>query len=133
MSVRAGMDRSCGVSTTGRAYCWGWNVYGRLGDGTTKESSVPVLVSGVGSWTAISTGWEHSCGIKANGDSLCWGDNAWGQLGDSTTDAKSSPALVAGSGMWDNSSSFSPQSTRLRSPDVTSPPPDSPGMPIASP
>jgi alpha-tubulin suppressor-like RCC1 family protein len=30
------------------AYCWGTNWNGFLGDGTTDDSDVPVLVSGVG-------------------------------------------------------------------------------------
>ncbi len=34
------------LATTGGAYCWGYNQSGRLGDGTTKNSSVPVRVGG---------------------------------------------------------------------------------------
>jgi alpha-tubulin suppressor-like RCC1 family protein len=128
-SISAGIDHTCGVSTTGRAYCWGLNVYGRLGDGTTKDSSVPVLVTGVGSWIAIASGWEHSCGIKADGDALCWGDNAWGQLGDGTTNDKSSPAVVAGTGKWDTTSFLNFPTTYVTVPfDYPDGPETSPGM-----
>jgi serine/threonine-protein kinase len=39
------MDLTCGVTTEGEAYCWGWNDNGELGDGTTTDRSVPTKVS----------------------------------------------------------------------------------------
>lgn len=36
---------TCGVTTNGEAYCWGSNVSGELGDGTTTERHVPTLVA----------------------------------------------------------------------------------------
>jgi alpha-tubulin suppressor-like RCC1 family protein len=36
---------SCGVTTDGSIYCWGDNAYGRLGDGSTTSSAVPVRVA----------------------------------------------------------------------------------------
>jgi alpha-tubulin suppressor-like RCC1 family protein len=44
-SVRAGHLHSCGVTTAGAAYCWGFNLYGQLGNGTNTNSKVPVPVS----------------------------------------------------------------------------------------
>lgn len=41
-----GGDRfDCGVATDGRAWCWGRNQFGNLGDGTTMTRSVPTLVA----------------------------------------------------------------------------------------
>src|SRR5207302_1823102 len=37
---------TCGVTTAGAAYCWGYNFYGQLGNGTTTNSKTPVAVSG---------------------------------------------------------------------------------------
>jgi hypothetical protein len=36
---------TCGVTTTGAAYCWGWNGSGELGDGTTTQRLVPTAVA----------------------------------------------------------------------------------------
>src|SRR4051794_36199669 len=37
---------SCGITSDNKAYCWGWNFYGQLGDGTTENRSRPVPVAG---------------------------------------------------------------------------------------
>jgi alpha-tubulin suppressor-like RCC1 family protein len=36
---------TCGVTTDYRAYCWGENIYGQLGDGTTATRLLPVPVA----------------------------------------------------------------------------------------
>ena len=42
--VSAGSEHSCGVTTTNAAYCWGYNGWGQLGDGTAVEAPTdPVL------------------------------------------------------------------------------------------
>jgi len=40
----ANSDFVCGFTTAGRAYCWGWGVYGQLGNGDFAISTVPALV-----------------------------------------------------------------------------------------
>ena len=42
--VAAGLYSSCAVLADGSARCWGYNLYGQLGDGTTADSTVPVTV-----------------------------------------------------------------------------------------
>src|SRR2546425_4422246 len=37
---------SCGVTTDSRAFCWGYNYGGELGDGTTTLRLTPVAVAG---------------------------------------------------------------------------------------
>lgn len=44
--VSAGGLHSCGLTTGGRAYCWGDNGLGQLGTGTMTPSATPVLVAG---------------------------------------------------------------------------------------
>ena len=86
---------SCGVTTTGEAYCWGHNTFGQLGNGTTTSSSVPVPVAGGLAFASISTGTWHTCGVTTDGRGFCWGTVA---IGSGTTAESSSlnPALVDG-------------------------------------
>ncbi|MGA0323073.1 MAG: RCC1 domain-containing protein, partial [Ilumatobacteraceae bacterium] len=78
-----------------RAYCWGSNSYGQLGDGTTDSSLVPVEVDDCdcGS-TIISAGYHHTCAV-IGGHAACWGYGARGQIGDGLTDNISTPTYVA--------------------------------------
>ena len=42
--IAAGHWFTCGVSTTGALYCWGYNGFGNLGTGNTTSVGVPTLV-----------------------------------------------------------------------------------------
>jgi alpha-tubulin suppressor-like RCC1 family protein len=90
----------------GRVMTWGNNGKGQLGDGTTRNSSVPVLVSGLSDGTtrdvtAIAAGGMHSMALLSDGNVMTWGGNAKGQLGDGTTTDSSVPVLVTGLGAND--------------------------------
>lgn len=78
--------------------CWGDNYFGKLGDGTTTNSSVPVDVVGLtGSVTALTGGSYHTCVVlDTGGGAKCWGYNGEGQLGDGTTTDRHTPVDVSG-------------------------------------
>jgi alpha-tubulin suppressor-like RCC1 family protein len=42
--IAAGQWYTCGISTSGAMYCWGYNGLGNLGDGTTTSRLAPTLV-----------------------------------------------------------------------------------------
>jgi len=44
--VSAGESHTCGLTTTGLAYCWRDNFAGQLGDGTTTTRLLPTPVAG---------------------------------------------------------------------------------------
>src|SRR5688500_6701742 len=44
-TISAGLAHSCGLTTQNRAYCWGYNQFGQLGDGTNVNRSVPTAVA----------------------------------------------------------------------------------------
>src|SRR5919108_385350 len=73
---------TCGVTTDDRAYCWGVNFLGQLGDGTTSLSLTPVAVAGGLRFRQVSVGDDHTCGVTTDYQAYCWGANSAGQLGD---------------------------------------------------
>ncbi len=69
-----GDDHACGLTTSGAAYCWGNNGFGKLGAGPAAgSSSVPVLVAGGHQYTMLSAGLDHTCGLASDGTAYCWG------------------------------------------------------------
>ncbi|HEX6434729.1 MAG TPA: hypothetical protein VFZ87_10825 [Gemmatimonadales bacterium] len=94
--VSAAALHTCGVTTGDRAYCWGYNVYGRLGDGTTTQQLTPVAVAGTLRFRRVSAGYGHSCGLTTGDRIYCWGRNAHGQLGNGTFRDQLKPVAVAG-------------------------------------
>ncbi len=94
--VSAGYDYTCGIMTVGAAYCWGNNVGGQLGDGTTISRPSPVPVAGGLTFATLTAGAGHTCGITIAAATYCWGANDNGQLGDGTTTVQTSPVPVQG-------------------------------------
>jgi hypothetical protein len=68
-AISAGEQHSCGLTTAGKAYCWGrrWRDY-------------PVAVRGDQTFESIASGDDFGCAL-AKGRAWCWGDNYHGQLG----------------------------------------------------
>jgi alpha-tubulin suppressor-like RCC1 family protein len=100
-SVSAGLFHTCAVRRPGRAFCWGDDEFGQLGDNAAEaDHGTPVPVAGGASnWTAVSTGDTTTCGRRANARLWCWGDDDFGQLGnDPPSASRRMPVLVAGSG-----------------------------------
>ena len=54
--ISGGLFHTCGVATDDRAYCWGQNVYGQLGDGTTTSRARPTPVTGNLTFILVSAG-----------------------------------------------------------------------------
>jgi alpha-tubulin suppressor-like RCC1 family protein len=96
VQVSAGLFHSCGVTTDNRAYCWGQNAAGALGDGTTTFRPTPVAVIGGLRFVQVSAGYEYTCGITTDDRAYCWGENDHGKLGDGTSVSRSAPVRVAG-------------------------------------
>jgi uncharacterized repeat protein (TIGR01451 family) len=95
LAVTTGGSQTCSIWNNA-LYCWGFNMYGQIGDGTTNVRYTPTLVQGMDSGvTDVSAGSRHTCAIK-NGALYCWGSNSYGQLGDGTTTNRLTPVAVQG-------------------------------------
>jgi alpha-tubulin suppressor-like RCC1 family protein len=95
--IAAGGFYICAVTNGGGLKCWGINIAGQLGDGTTAGHAIPMDVSGlVSGVSAVAAGDSHTCAVTAGGAVKCWGSNGSGQLGDGTTSSRSVPVDVSG-------------------------------------
>jgi len=88
-ALDAGASHVCALTEGGVAYCWGYNYFGALGDGTRTDARSPVAVKGGLSFRSISAGSIASCGVTAAGKGYCWGINLYGEHG--TGSAASNP------------------------------------------
>jgi YD repeat-containing protein len=82
--ANAGSVHSAAIDESGNLWTWGYNKFGRLGDGTTSDKSTPVQVKSGTQFKAISAGFNSSIAIDESGKLWAWGYNNVGQLGDGT-------------------------------------------------
>jgi alpha-tubulin suppressor-like RCC1 family protein len=92
MSLAGEPGNYCAILSAGAVDCWGSNVYGELGDGSSNGpqicegdpcSTAPGSV-GISATSVVGNG-ATSCAILTSGAVDCWGSNANGAVGDGTT------------------------------------------------
>ncbi len=93
--MASSFNHRCAIYGSGGLHCWGQNFSGQLGDGTTINSAIPFVVTGLTGVTAVSAGRVHTCALT-QGAVKCWGDGSDGQLGNGTTNSSPTPVPVVG-------------------------------------
>jgi len=81
VAISAGGSHTCALRVDGKAFCWGSNTAGQLGDGTQEDRLNPTPVSGGLTFAEISAGYDQTCGVTSGSQVYCWGNNVQGQVG----------------------------------------------------
>ena len=102
--ISAGENHTCAIASDDRAYCWGSNKNGQLGNGSTANSNVPVAVNMFGALAGktikqMSVEFSTSCVVASDNKVYCWGNNSKGQLGNGSTANSNVPVAVNTSGV----------------------------------
>ncbi|MFC7337592.1 hypothetical protein ACFQY0_10420 [Haloferula chungangensis] len=104
VKVAAGADHSLALTSDGRVFAWGSNSSGKLGNGTSSSSSVPVEVDHSGELSGkrvigIAAGSNHSLALTSDGHVAAWGSNFNYTLGNGGTASSATPVAVSRSGV----------------------------------
>jgi len=91
-SVTTGWEHSLAADpASGKAWGWGWNVYGQVGDGTNNQALTPSQVTAPVQFTEVAAGPWHSIGLGTDGSVWTWGYNFYGQLGNGSSGVNNNP------------------------------------------
>src|SRR5437763_9049172 len=71
--VSAGGGNSCALMADQTVWCWGQNTSGQLGNGTIRDSMVPVQVTGLPGALDVAPGHAHTCATDLTNQVWCGG------------------------------------------------------------
>jgi alpha-tubulin suppressor-like RCC1 family protein len=88
-TVTAGGAHTCATRTDTTLWCWGSNLTGQLGIGSSTVTSehLPqqVTTPSATGWAAVTAGDSHTCATQTDQTLWCWGYNNSGQVGIGST------------------------------------------------
>jgi alpha-tubulin suppressor-like RCC1 family protein len=87
------VSHTCARGSGGNLWCWGSNVSGEIGDGTTSSKTSPTPVSHISNAISVAAGATLTCAVLSGGVVECWGANAFGQLGNGGYNASPLPVV----------------------------------------
>ena len=95
--ITVSLVHACGLTDSGAVHCWGKNIDGQIGDGTTVNSDRPIRLTTLRSETITDVSSNDgltTCALTSSGKIYCWGRNEDGQVGDGTTTDRNIPTEV---------------------------------------
>lgn len=81
-------------------WSWGRNSSGQLGDGTTIQSTIPILSNNSNDWASAGCGQGHSVFIKSDGTLWAIGSNNYGQIGNGGTEQVGTAVQIGTDTNW---------------------------------
>jgi hypothetical protein len=63
---------ACGIRTDASGWCWGYNGYAQVGDGTNVDRLVPTRLRG--EWARLTLSSYGACGVRTDASGWCWGE-----------------------------------------------------------
>lgn len=86
---------TCGLTSVGEPWCWGWNFSGEAGVGTTTSLPTPTRMQGGLTFTTMAGGSSVMCGLTSAGTAYCSGRGGFGALGTGLQTNTVAPIAVA--------------------------------------
>ena len=93
-------NHTCAIGSDNKAYCWGENTDGRLGNGLNSNTNTPVAVSqgampSGATVLQIAVGELSTCAVASDHKAYCWGHGGNGRLGNGSTSSSNTPVAVS--------------------------------------
>lgn len=95
VALGSGDSHTLCVTDTGLVFAFGDGDFGKLGNGSSNGSQVPVQVEGLNNISKVYSGSQFSVALSTNGSTLyTWGKGHGGRLGQGTSDHCTTPKAV---------------------------------------
>jgi alpha-tubulin suppressor-like RCC1 family protein len=82
--VAGGTLHTCGITTEGALYCWGYNEQNQIADVDELEIPSPTRLGTESNWVDVAPGFFHTCARNTEDEIYCQGLDADGQQGTGT-------------------------------------------------
>jgi alpha-tubulin suppressor-like RCC1 family protein len=96
VAVTAGQEHTCAIDANANGWCWGLNISGQVGVGTSADTiysptEIPSL-----KFSSMSAALAYTCGVSAS-TTYCWGMGTFGVIGNgSTASVVATPTAATG-------------------------------------